>query len=321
MHLRLGTRTSRLALWQAAHVESLLRDAAGIFENRAGIFENHTGTFKNHTGTFEISTVTFQTAGDRNLDAPLPEIGGKGLFTAELEEALRRGRLDLAVHSLKDLPTQQPEGLVIAAMPVRGDPRDVLVSPSGTTLSQLPKGARVGTSSPRRAAQILRLRPDLVVGPIRGNVPTRLVKVRAGEYDAVVLAAAGLERLALLDSVSQFFEPDEMLPAPGQGAVAVQCRADDTLTLRLLEAITHTPTARAVLAERAFLSHIQGGCSSPVGAFGLVQAENVVLKAAVIARDGSRRILVEDQGVDPDRLGRDLAERALQRGAATLLQR
>ncbi len=264
------------------------------------------------------------TRGDKILDKPLPQIGGKGLFTAELEAALHSGRVQAAVHSLKDLPTEMPAGLRLGAILRRAEPRDALVSKGGFTLESLPSAAVVGTSSLRRAAQLLALRPDLQIASIRGNVETRLRKLMEGEYDAVVFAAAGLQRLGLAQEIGgmmHLLTLDEMLPAPGQGALAVQCRADDEETLRLLAAIHDPETAAAVTAERAFLSGLGGGCSVPVGAYARLVADGRLrLEALVAAPDGEIVLRLQGEGDDPYELGRRLAEEALDQGAAGLLE-
>lgn len=316
MQLTFATRPSNLARWQTGYVMQQLQAAwPGL--------------------TCQEEVIV--TRGDKVLDKPLPQIGGKGLFTAELEEALRSGRLHAAVHSLKDLPTENPPGLVLGAIPRRADARDALVSKSGFSLDSLPTGAVVGTSSLRRAAQILALRPDLQIESIRGNVETRLRKLMEGQYDAVVFAAAGLQRLGLdraLGGMMVLLPLDVMLPAPGQGALAVQCRADDEETLRLLAAIHDEATAWAVTAERAFLDGLGGGCSVPVGAFGQLTVDGrpqsashglsstvhrLTLTGLVAAPDGERIIRVQGTGGDPLELGQRLAEEALAQGAAELL--
>ena len=258
--------------------------------------------------------------GDRLLDHPLPEIGGKGLFTGELENALLSGRVQAVVHSLKDLPVETTPGLVIAAIPEREFAQDVLVSADGQKLSDLPEGARVGTGSLRRAAQLLARRPDLRILPLRGNVDSRVRKVMDGEYDAIVLAQAGLRRLGLQSHISEVFPLDVMLPAPGQGALAVQCRADDLETLELLAAIHDPLVAAAVDAERAFLSSLGGGCSLPVGAFAQKNNGTIILTGAVISPDGKQSIRLSAVDQEPQKLGQRLAELVLERGAAELLK-
>ncbi len=242
--LRLGTRGSRLALAQSETVRGLLlaRDPA-----------------------LDVTIITIATAGDRDQSTPLAE--GVGWFTTAIQEALQRGEVDLAVHSYKDLPTKRPEGLTIAAVPVREDPRDALVSRDRRTLEQLPKGAVVGTSSPRREAQLREIRPDLEIRPIRGNVDTRVGKVEAGEYDAAVLALAGLRRLGLEDRVAEVFGLYDVLPAPAQGVLAVECRTDDATTLELARSIDDADLRLIVTAERSFLARIDAGCSFPAAAY------------------------------------------------------
>ena len=242
--IRLGTRGSALARWQTDHIAALLRQA--------------------HPD-IQTETITFTTRGDQVLDVPLPKVGGKGLFTAELEDALRRGEIDLAVHSLKDLPTDDPTGLTVGAIPARVSAQDVLVSRGRHSIATLPHRAVVGSSSHRRAGQLLHLRPDLHVIDIRGNVDTRVRKALDpnGPYDAIVLAQAGLARLGHKAVISEVLPIEVMLPAPGQGALAVQCR-DDAESLELLVSLDHLPTHCAVAAERAFLAGLGGGCSVPV---------------------------------------------------------
>ncbi len=296
--LTLGSRPSKLARWQTDHVLSLLKSAwPGL----------------------ECQVVTLVTEGDKKLEHPLPEIGGKGVFTAELEAALLAGEIDLAVHSLKDLPVAERPGLCIGAISQRADGRDVVVSASGKKLAQLPQGARVGPSSLRRAAQLLAARPDLTVLPLRGNVDTRLRKAMEGTYDAIVLAAAGMERLELAQYVTEYLPFEVMLPAPGQGALAVQCRAGDIETQHLLAVIHDLPTARAVTAERAFLSTLGAGCSAPVGAYATAQGDSLELQAMVASADGRRVVRLAGKGEDPLFLGQELARQALEKGAGELL--
>lgn len=263
------------------------------------------------------------TRGDRELDRPLPEIGGKGLFTQELEGELLSGNVQAVVHSLKDLPVENSPGLVIAAIPPREDARDVLVSPRGWGLDELPEGASVGTSSLRRSAQLLSSRPDLRIESLRGNVDTRLRKVAEGQYDAIVLAGAGLARLGLLDAVTEWLPFDVMLPAPGQGALAVQCRAGDTDTLRLLSVLDDAPARLSVTAERAFLSSLGGGCAVPVAAHAVAELHGcdatIVLTGLVASLDGRRVIRVRGHGSDPLALGESLAQESLRQGAREIL--
>jgi hydroxymethylbilane synthase len=266
--------------------------------------------------------VALVTEGDRVLDRPLPEIGGKGLFTEALEAALRSGEIDLAVHSLKDLPTDESPGLTVSAITERVDARDVLVSRHGLTLERLPAGARIGTSSLRRAAQVLALRPDVKVVPLRGNVDTRLRKAATEDYDAIILAAAGMGRLGRAAEATQWLPFDVMLPAPGQGALAVQVRADDDALLRRLAAIHHQPTWAAVTAERAFLAALDAGCSAPVAAWGWIEAGWLWLDGLVASADGRQMVRVSAQG-DPDQpaeVGARLAAQARAQGADRILE-
>jgi hydroxymethylbilane synthase len=298
--LRIGTRASRLARWQTAQVGRQL-------ENRAGA---------------RCEEVTISTAGDRDVSRPLPEIGGEGLFTEALAAALRRGDIDLAVHSLKDLPIASPADLIVAAVCQRADARDVLIARDHRTLDALPRGAIVGTSSRRRSAQLRAARPDLVMRPLRGNVDTRVRRALDGDFDAIVLAAAGVERLGLNDAISSYLPYDLMLPAPGQGALAVQCRADDEETLQLLARLDDPEARATTAAERTFLEALGGGCSAPVGAVAEILPESgrtLWLRGFVGSEDGSRALRVSGEGRSPEELGRELADAALSRGARELL--
>lgn len=299
MNLIFATRPSALARWQTAHVIRLLQNA---------------------WPALECSEHIITTTGDRVLDRPLPEIGGKGLFTSELENALLSGEVDAAVHSLKDLPVEDTPGIVIAAIPTRESAFDVLVSAEAKNLADLPEAASVGTCSLRRTAQLLARRPDLTILPLRGNVDTRLRKVMNGEYDAIVLAYAGLARLGLQAHITETFPLNVMLPAPGQGALAVQCRADDHETLKLLAAIHDPLTAASVNAERAFLAGLGGGCSLPVGAFAQKNNGQIILTGAVISADGKQAIRLSAVDEEPLKLGERLAQLVLERGAADLLK-
>ena len=298
MKLTFATRPSALARWQTHWVIQALRQAWPDLECRE-----------------EIIT----TKGDRVLDRPLPEIGGKGLFTQELEAELLSGRVQAAVHSLKDLPVENPPGLVIGAIPARAEARDVLISAQDYNLDTLPEGARLGTSSLRRAAQLLDYRPDLSILTLRGNVDTRLRKAREGQYEAIVLAGAGVTRLGLEAAVTQWLPLEVMLPAPGQGALAVQCRADDPETLRLLAAIEDETTRLATRAERAFLQGLGGGCSLPIAAFAILAGDEIDLRGMAASADGKRVVRVHGQGPEPEALGMHLAETALEQGAGELI--
>lgn len=304
--IRFGTRGSDLALWQTRHVMALLQN-----------------TLPGISVEYEI----IKTRGDQVLDTPLPLIGGKGVFTAELESALHEKRIDCAVHSLKDLPTESPAGLAIGAIPPRENPADVLISKSGYTLATLPRGARIGTSSTRRAAQLLHRRPDLKMLDLRGNVNTRLRKALDpdGDYDAIILAYAGVERLGLTGAVSEILDFETMLPAPGQGAIAAQIR-DDPALRETFARINEASAARAVTAERAFLAGMGGGCSVPVAAYGRFDGASLRLRGRITAPDGSRQIDVERSAPVGDMraasaLGAALAQLALEEGALDLLGR
>ncbi len=268
--VRLGTRRSDLATTQSTHVADALR-ARG----------------------HEVELVLVTTEGDVNR-APLSRIGGTGVFVSALRDALLAGEIDIAVHSLKDLPVAQPQELVIAAVPEREDPRDALVARDGLTLETLPAGARVGTGSPRREAQLRVARPDLEVVDLRGNVPRRLATVAEGELDAVVLAGAGLRRLGLTEHVTQWLEPQVMVPAPGQGALAVECRSGDAESIAMLEPLDHLPTRTATTAERAVLGTLEAGCSAPIGALARHDGDRVDLMTFAGPRDGSRALLEAD---------------------------
>lgn len=303
--LRFGTRGSDLALWQTQHVITLLQAAHPDLQLE-----------------YEI----IKTRGDQILDTPLPLVGGKGIFTAELEAALYQKHIDCAVHSLKDLPTEQPDGLVIGAVPARANPADVLISRQSYTLATLPIGAAVGTSSYRRAAQLLHKRPDLQIRDIRGNVDTRIRKSLAtdDDYDAIVLAYAGLERLGHTSVITQVLDFEAMLPAPGQGAIAVQM-PDDSSLLQTLAPIHRTDIALAVTAERSFLAGLGGGCSVPVAAYAYWEDGRFILRGRVCSLDGKRQIEVRATADAPDveaayTLGMTLAQDALEKGAKTLME-
>ncbi|MFT3894304.1 MAG: hydroxymethylbilane synthase [Anaerolineales bacterium] len=307
MKLIFATRPSALARWQTKYVIDSLK--------------------KIHPH-LECEEKIITTQGDKILDKPLPEIGGKGLFTQELESELLNGAVHCAVHSLKDLPVENPAGLTVGCIPARAEVRDALISAKGYTVSTLPTGASVGTSSLRRAAQILSQRPDVHTVSLRGNVDTRLRKAMDGQYDAIILAGAGLTRLGLEKNVTEWLSLDVMLPAPGQGALAVQCRTNDTTTLELLSALEDDATRKAVTAERAFLSGLGGGCSVPVAAYaqvegqyppGTMMSKIITLTGLVISEDGKKAIHVNRTGTDAQLLGNELAQRAIAQGASQLL--
>jgi hydroxymethylbilane synthase len=298
MIVRIATRRSALAKWQAHHVSGLLT------AREPGL---------------EVQLLELMTRGDRILDVPLAEVGGKGLFVKEIEDALLRGDAQIAVHSMKDLPAAEPPGLVIAAVPVREDPRDALVS-HGKTLAELPRGARVGTASLRRSAQLQAMRPDLRIETIRGNVATRLRKIDEG-FDAVVLAHAGLRRLGLTDRVAQVFSTEEMLPAVAQGALAIEARQDDAETMRRLAPLEDRATRIQVEAERGFLRKLQGGCQVPIAGHAEVKGDAVRLRGLVANLDGTVIIRGERTGPvgEAARVGEELAEELIARGAGEIL--
>ncbi len=295
--LRLGTRKSPMAMIQAGHVAELIRQRTGASVELVGL-----------TSFGDVTRVN------------LPDIGGTGVFVSALREGLLGGDVDLAVHSLKDLPTAVLPQITLAAVPARDDPRDALVGRDGAKLADLPPGALIGTGSPRRAAQLLLLRPDVRPVPIRGNAGTRLRKVTSGEVDAVVLACSGLARIGELDRVSQVFEPDDMLPAPGQGALAVECRADDADLVRLLAQVNDPGSRAAVAAERTVLAELQAGCSAPLGAY--AAGTGVMhLTAVVVAEDGGTAVRASQSGPSSraEELGRDVAAELLRLGAGTIV--
>jgi len=298
--LRIGTRGSPLALAQSRLVADALAEA--------------------HPG-LACQLVRIATAGDRRRAEPLPAIGGTGLFTREIESALLRGEIDLAVHSLKDLPTQSPDGLVVAAVPARAPAADALISADGRPLDQLPPGARIGTSSPRRAAQLLAARPDLRPEPIRGNLDTRIRKLREGRVDALVVALAGLERLGVAAHATQVLPLDVMLPAPGQGALAVQTRAGDAPVVDLAVAIDHGATRAATTGERALLEALGGGCSLPLGAYAEAGGPSLRLRAILLAPDGAQAARADSTGplAEPTALAHAVAAALRADGADAIL--
>ncbi|MCK0113684.1 hydroxymethylbilane synthase [Ornithinimicrobium sp. F0845] len=293
--LRLGTRASELATSQSGWVADRLR-ARGQ----------------------EVELVLVQTEGDRS-SAPLTQIGGTGVFVSALREALLDGRIDCAVHSLKDLPVAEEPGLVVVAVPEREDPRDVLVSRDGLLLADLPDGALIGTGSPRRAVQLEVAAPRARVTDLRGNVGSRIAKVTSGALDAIVLAAAGLNRLGRIGEASELLDTTVMLPAPGQGALAVECRADDPATVELLSALEHAPTRTCVTAERTLLSELEAGCSAPVGALARLEGDQIVLDAVVGGASGET-IRHSLRGADAAELGRAMAHHFLGQLAPTGLR-
>lgn len=270
---------------------------------------------------FEIKEIV--TKGDQILDVTLSKVGGKGLFVKEIEKAMYDGEIDMAVHSMKDLPSEMAEGLLIGAVPDRVDPRDAFISNSGQTLMELPAGSIVGTSSLRRSAQVLAARPDLKIQWIRGNIDTRLRKCREENFDAIILAAAGLERVGWTkDIVTEFLDPETCLPAVGQGALGIECREDDEDLIQLLDKINHPDTARTVSAERSFLHTIEGGCQVPIGGYAVLQGDGQVsLTALVGSPDGKITFKENIIGNDPIAIGREVADKMLNEGAKEVLDK
>jgi hydroxymethylbilane synthase len=290
----IGSRGSQLALWQARHIAAKLAELGA--ETRLEIIK---------------------TTGDKILDVPLAKVGGKGLFTKEIEEALSAGAIDLAVHSLKDLPAEIPEGLTLAAFPEREDPRDALV---GRSLRDLGAGAKIGTSSLRRSAQLHALGRGFVTETLRGNVDTRLRKLDEGQYDAIVLAAAGLRRLGWADRIQEMLPVEIMCPAVGQGALAIETRSDGDAAWKLVCKLDHSGTRAAVTAERALLATLGGGCQVPVGGYAVVNGSSIYLRAIVASPDGSRIIRGEVTGSDAVQIGNTLGQQLLEKGAREILK-
>ena len=299
MKVIIGSRGSQLALWQANWVKDWLATAG-----------------------LEVEIRIIRTTGDKLAHAPLSQPGSKGLFIKEIEEALTAGEVDLAVHSMKDLPTEQPAGLVVAAVPQREDARDVLIARDGKQFTQLPAGARVGTGSVRRQAQLRKLRCDLELVPMRGNLDTRLRKLARGDCDALVLAAAGVHRLGLRGRITEYFTLDQMCPAAGQGALALEIRQADKRLERAVKPLDHAPTHLAVRAERALLHHLGGGCQVPIAAHATPEDERLNLRAVVASLDASALIRARASGPigDPEALGARVASDLLDRGAHAILK-
>ena len=299
--LKIATRQSPLALWQANYVKDRLQQ---LYPDLI------------------VELVPMVTKGDVILDSPLAKIGGKGLFVKELENALLNKEADIAVHSMKDVPMQFPEGLGLAVICKREDPRDAFVSNSYRTFAELPQGAVVGTSSLRRQCQLKALRPDLDIRSLRGNVGTRLSKLDNGDYDAIILASAGLIRLGLADRIASFIEVEQSLPAAGQGAVGIECRTDDVQVKQLLAPLADAETTCCVLAERAMNNHLQGGCQVPIGGYAVLQQGQLYLRALVGNVDGSQIIRAKGKSAvkNADVLGVQIAEQLLAQGADKILQ-
>ena len=298
--VRIATRKSALALWQAEFVKAQL---------------------EHFHDDVHVELVPMSTQGDIILDTPLAKIGGKGLFVKELEQAMLDGRADIAVHSMKDVPVEFPDDLELHTICEREDPRDAFVSNNFANIDALPQGAIVGTSSLRRQCQIRAMRPDLEIRDLRGNVNTRLAKLDSGQYDAIILAAAGLIRLEMGERIRDFIEPEVSLPANGQGAVGIECRIDDSVTKALLAPLEHNETRIRVNAERAMNRHLEGGCQVPIGAYALVEGDQVHLRGLVGAIDGSEILRDEISGHvdDAEKLGIELAKKLLTQGADKIL--
>ncbi len=298
--LRIGTRASQLALWQANWVKAELE--------------------ARYPG-MEVTLTKIKTLGDKILDVPLAQVGGKGLFVKEIEEAMIRGEIDIAVHSMKDVPTEFPEGLGLSCITEREDPRDALIS-RGVTFADLPLGAKIGTSALRRQAQLLKVRPDLEMVIIRGNVETRISKLTTENLDAVILAAAGLKRLGFTDSVTEYLDTELSVPAIGQGALGIECRLDDKELTETIAFFNHPATSYAVRAERALLKRCEGGCQVPIAAYGQVNGDQLTLTGFVASVDGSRSL--KEQIIGPvdaaEHLGIELAERLLRNGGKEILE-
>ncbi|MGB1298458.1 MAG: hydroxymethylbilane synthase [Psychrobium sp.] len=299
--VRIATRQSPLALWQAEFVKAQL---------------------EHFHPNIKVELVTMVTKGDKILDTPLAKVGGKGLFVKELETAMLEGRADIAVHSMKDVPVEFPEGLGLEVICEREDPRDAFVSNKYKNLDELPQGSVVGTSSLRRQCQIRAARPDLIIRDLRGNVGTRLGKLDAGEYDAIILAAAGLIRLEMPERIASLIEPEQCLPAVGQGAVGIECRLDDERIKELLAPLEHTETRQRVLAERALNKRLEGGCQVPIGSYCVIDGDNFWLRALVGNPDGSVMLTEEARGTlaDAEQTAVDMADKLLNRGGREILQ-
>ncbi len=297
----IATRGSKLALWQAEWIKSLLLEMGP---------------------DFDIELNKIKTTGDKILDVPLAQVGGKGLFVKEIEEAMLRGEADLAVHSMKDVPTDLPEGLHLSAITKREDPRDAFIARKGIkSFGDLPQGANIGTSSLRRICQLLNLRPDLKITQLRGNVDTRLRKVAEGEFDAVILATAGVKRLGFAARITEILPVEVSLPAIGQGAVGIECRVDDEFINGLLKKLNHEETSVCVRAERAFLKKLEGGCQVPIAAYAKLKDGRIVIEGLVGSLDGKTLIkdILEGDPENAESLGTALAEKLLAQGAGKIL--
>jgi hydroxymethylbilane synthase len=300
LKIRIATRQSALALWQANHVADLLGAMPDIDS---------------------VELLPLSTRGDEILDRSLQKIGGKGLFIKELEVAMQAGEADIAVHSMKDVPAEMPPGFCIASVLKRANHADAFVAPDGCTLDNLPHGARIGSSSLRRQAQLKLMRPDVLIEPLRGNVNTRLSKLDNGDYDAIILAAAGLERLGLDHYISHQFSPDEMLPAAAQGVVGIECLESNDALRAILKQLTHEPTALTTAAERAIAKALDASCQSPVATYAVIDGTSLTVTALVALPDGSRSVrdVITGPAEDAERLGEELATRLLASGAGEIL--
>jgi hydroxymethylbilane synthase len=300
--IKIGTRGSQLALWQANWVKSVLEEK-----------------FSSHT----VELIIIKTQGDKILDVPLAKVGGKGLFVKEIEHALLTRHIDIAVHSMKDMPAKIPDGLCIGAVPERENPSDVFISRSGRGFKELDSGSIIGTSSLRRGAQLRHARPDMVIQPLRGNLDTRLKKLKTENLDAIILAAAGVKRLNLEDKITEYLSLDTILPAIGQGALCIEIRNDDPNIGPLVKSIDHAPTRTVVKGERAFLNRLEGGCQVPIAGHGKISQEQFILTGLVAEVDGSQLIKAERSGPADasEAIGIDLAEELLARGADKILEK
>jgi len=300
MRLKIGTRGSSLAIAQSQWIKNKI---------------------ESRYPDVSVELTRIKTKGDKLIDSPLSKIGGKGLFVKEIEEALLRKDVDLAVHSIKDVPAEVPDGLCLPVFPEREDPRDAFISKEYASVSDLPEGASIGTGSLRRSSQLLNIRPDLKIIPLRGNVDTRLKKLESGDMQAIILAAAGLSRLGLSAVITQLLSIDAFLPAIGQGALGLEVRQGDDRLLEALNFLNHRPTELAVRAERAFLKRLEGGCQVPIAGYGIKEGSNIILTGMVAGLDGKRIIRDEVKGAEdrPEDLGILLAERLLRSGADEIL--
>jgi hydroxymethylbilane synthase len=297
--LVIGTRGSKLALWQSEYIKGRVEEITGL----------------------PVELMVIKTTGDKILDVPLAKVGGKGLFTKEIEVELAAGTVDLAVHSMKDVPTELPDGLCIAAMPERVDPRDVIVSGAGHSLDTLPAGARVGTSSLRRVSQVRALRPDVTIVDVRGNLDTRMRKAETGEVDAVILAAAGITRMGWADRIAHYIPTEQMVSAVGQGAIGIEIREDDEPMRHVCEAIGHPETMECVTSERVVMRTLEGGCQVPIGAYARFADGRLVMDAVVGSVDGTTivRYSLDGDPAEPEMLGAAMVDRLLDLGAGEVL--